>query len=294
MRLLLTGARGYVGGWLLEDLLRDGHPVHCLGRRELMRPELAALPGPCVEHRFDGSFASVEAAVGRARPDAVLHLAAHPATGEDPQETEELLRANLLFPAWLLQACVQHGVRRFVNTGTWWQWNAQGVYSPLCLYAASKQCFEDVLELYTQRHGMAAITLVLYDVYGPGDPRPKWFGQLLEAARLGRSLPMTADEQRLCLLHVSDAVRAFRQALRLLVEPEPPCGHRRYFAHTSPRRLADVVARLEQILGRPGTARLGALPYADRTRMEPFLGELLPGWRPRVDLEEGLRSLVDG
>lgn len=295
MRYLLTGARGYIGGWLTESLLDDGHDVHCLGRRRLDPGRFAGRPGRLVEHQYEGTSGSVERCLARAGElDAVVHLAACATQSSDPAAADELLRANVVFPMWLVDAASARGVRRVVNTASWWQWDPEGGRSPRCLYSATKQCFQDLLGDYAERHALAAITLVMYDVYGPRDPRGKILSEVVEAARTMRSLPMTGGEQLLSFVHVRDVVRAYRKALAALGDMEPDAKHRTYHVWTPPCSLRDAIRVLEGVMGQPATTRFGALPYPPHTRMRPYLGPPLPGWNARVDLEQGFRELVHG
>ena len=87
-----------------------------------------------------------------------------------------------------------------------WQHFGTPDYRPVNLYAATKQAFEDVLAYYADAQGIAAVTLELYDTYGPGDPRRKLIRILFEAARSGEPIQLSPGEQVIELLHVDDAV----------------------------------------------------------------------------------------
>ena len=67
------------------------------------------------------------------------------------------------------------GVKILVNTGTSWQHYENKDYSPVNLYAATKQSFEAILQYYVEVASLKAITLKLFETYGLDDPRPNFF-----------------------------------------------------------------------------------------------------------------------
>ncbi len=139
-----------------------------------------------------------------------------------------MLSSNLLFAVQLLDAMVKDGVHLIVNTGTAWQHYEGKEYSPVCLYAATKQAFEALMQFYVEAHDMAAITLTLTDTCGPNDPRPKLFNQILKAAAEGMKLQMSPGEQYVDFVHVDDVVEAYCIAADLLLGGAVS-GHKKYW-----------------------------------------------------------------
>src|SRR5260370_942833 len=119
------------------------------------------------------------------------------------------------------------GVAHFVNTGTSWQHYEGAAYNPVCLYAATKQAFDDILRYYRERFGLRVVTLELSDTYGPGDPRKKLVPLLVERVKDRQKLSMSAGEQRISLVFISDVVEAFVRALEI-VGDLPPGGEARF------------------------------------------------------------------
>ena len=129
-----------------------------------------------------------------------------------------LVDSNVLVGTQVAEAMLRAGCRGIVNTGTSWQRDARGAYDPVCLYAATKQAFEDVLTYYVSAEGFAATTLRLYDTYGPDDPRPKLVNALAGALRSGTPLSLSPGEQLLDLVHIDDVTAAFAAAGRRLLD----------------------------------------------------------------------------
>jgi nucleoside-diphosphate-sugar epimerase len=192
----------------------------------------------------------------------------------------------------LLEASLAVGVEIFVNAGTFWQhYNSQD-YCPRCLYSATKQAFESILRFYSDARRVKAITLTLFDTYGPNDSRNKLFAQLRQAAKIGVPLKMSPGGQKLDLVFIDDVVEAFVQAERLLSTVSAPAHS--VYGVSSGRHilLKDVVAQYRQITGLEVPVDWGARPYREREIMVPWVPtSFLPGWSPRVTLDEGIRRM---
>ena len=151
-----------------------------------------------------------------------------------------------------------------------------------------------MLVFYLERTGLSAITLKLFDTYGPGDSRKKLFTLLREATRQRRPLAMSPGEQLVDLVHVDDVARAFLVAADRLFSGDVK-GHEMYaISSGAPLRLRDLVALCEQVAGEPIPVAWGERPYRSREVMEPWsTGERLPGWAPRIVLNEGIRAIFE-
>ena len=296
-KALITGATGYIGSKLCQLLLADGWQVDVLVR-ETGRPLAQTLVGKVAPHFYDGSTQSVMDAVAAANPDVVFHLASLCIVEHRSEQVTDLINSNLLFGTQLAEACVRTDVKRFVNTGTSWQHYRSDFYDPVCLYAATKQAFEDILDFYADAFSMRVITLKLFDTYGPDDPRPKLVNLLVNAIESGEALGMSPGEQMLDLVHIDDVTRAFAVCAQHLMDGVLPQPHVRYAVSSGkPLSVRQLVALLEQISGKPLNVTFGARPYREREVMLPWQGgQQVPGWQTataiRPDLAAMLRSLA--
>jgi nucleoside-diphosphate-sugar epimerase len=196
----------------------------------------------------------------------------------------------VLLTTQLLDAMARAGVRRFVTMGSAWQHHESRRYGPRCLYAATKQAAEAILQCYTETAGLAAITLKLFHAYGPGDRRPRLVPALVRAAARGARLPMTAGEQVVDLVFVDDVVRALLRSAELLRTGEVEGMRAFAVASGRPLTVRQVVAAFTAVTGQALDVAWGALPYTPRETFAPIaMGDPLPGWSRRVSLEEGLR-----
>jgi nucleoside-diphosphate-sugar epimerase len=292
-KALLTGATGYIGHNLANRLLNDGVAVAAVVRLGSDVKRLRRLSGSLEVCVHDGTTAGLVRIVADVAPDVAFHLAAVGKAAHTADDVEPLIRSNVLFGTQLLEALCAAGVRTLVNAGTFWQhYGGDDAYEPSCLYAATKQAFEDVLTYYVGAAGLHAVTLKLFDVYGPHDRRRKLFKLLTEAQQSGEPLRMSPGEQELDLVYIDDIVEAFL-AVALQLRQDPGLSGRA-FAISSGRRLPlrQVVALFEDVSGRPVPVEWGGIPYRPREVMVPWRGDLLPGWGATVPLEEGIRRVL--
>ncbi len=291
---IMTGATGYVGSQLARRLVDEGYRLHVIVRRASNNAKLAALSDDAVIHESGGSTESIIKIFKAASPELVFHVASHVLGEHEPEDIEPLIQSNILFGAQLLEASVACGVEGFINTGTFWQhYRGKSEYDPVCLYAATKQAFADIIVFYEGISSLRTVTLKLFNVYGPNDKRKKLFSLLKEADQTGKTLSLSPGEQLLDLVYIDDVIEAYVQAARLLISSERWFSGRD-FAVSSAERLSlrQVVATYERVLGRSLPVRWGGCPYRNREVMAPWQGACLPGWHAEVGLEEGLRRTI--
>lgn len=289
MRVLVTGATGFIGSRLVRRLAGEGHETHAL-----LRPggDASVLPPPVIVHRDDGAL---DATIASVAPEAVLHLATRYQHDHGHHDIAPMLEANIVFGTRLADAAARAGARAFVTLGTAAQHAGERGDAPATLYAASKSAFEVLLGTIARRQGLATATLVVFDTFGPGDMRGKILDRLVAAARCGVPIDLSPGAQALDLVHVEDVVDAILLAAAGLASGALAGGGR--FALSSGRAvtLRDLAAMVEAALGRPVPARWGARPYRAGEIMIPWRGGApLPGWRPRRTLEEHLAALAEG
>lgn len=291
-RALVTGATGFVGSHLARRLVQDGWELAIIVRPGSDQAILEDLFGRIAVHEHDGSTEGMIVILRETKPDIVFHVASLFLSQHLPQNIEELIRSNVLFGTQLLEAMTESGVHRFINTGTSWQHFESKEYSPVNLYAATKQAFETMLQYYLETSPLHAITLKLFDTYGPHDPRPKLFHLLRNTAMSGELLAMSPGEQLIDLVHVDDVVHAFLLAADRLFSGIG-AEHESYAVSSgAPIRLRDLVALYEKVTGATVPVTWGGRPYRQREIMVPWsTGGRLPNWTPKINLAEGIKGM---
>ncbi len=291
MKLLVTGASGFIGSHLLRHAIRAGWDVHVLLRQGSALP--SDLQAGFTIHLLEGKPKELNDIVASVAPEVVVHLASKYITDHRTDDLTTLVESNLLFPLQLLDAMTLAGVKQLVNTGTSWQHYHSHGYLPANLYAATKQAFEDLLTYYVDACQMQVVTLKLFDTYGPRDRRGKVLSALVRAARDGTTLDLSPGEQLLDLVHVADVISAMAVAIERLAMGLVH-GHESYAVSSGELvTLRQLVAIIEAATGTIVPVRWGQRPYRKREVMQPWTsGQPLPGWSPRIGLIEGVKGVV--
>ena len=292
-RALVTGGTGYIGSNLIRRLVKDGWRVAALVRKEDPCSALAAVRSEVTVFEYCGTTKGMMRVLSLSRPEVVYHLASYFRAEHEPRDIEGLIASNVLFGTQLMECMIAVGADRLVNTGTSWQHYLDMDYSPACLYAATKQAFEAIIQFYVEAHGLKAITLKLLDTYGPDDPRPKLIPLLSRAAESNEIIDMSPGEQALDLVHIEDVVTAFLRAAEYL--SDLTAGTHKFFAVRTgeSHRVKDIAAMYERVAGVLLPLRFGGKSYRKREVMVPWMGgRTLPGWHATTSLEEGISKLL--
>jgi nucleoside-diphosphate-sugar epimerase len=291
-KALVTGGTGFVGSTLVRRLVRDGWKVHLMVRANSGTVLIKDVLDRVTLHEHDEKTECMLGILAETLPDVVFHLASLFLSEHASTDVSRLVQSNVLFGVQLAEAMTAHGVSALINTGTHWQHYENKPYSPVNLYASTKQAFEDILQYYVESRALRVITLKLFDTYGPNDPRPKLFSLLERIAREGNCLDMSLGEQMIDLVHVEDAVQAYVVAAdRLLLGKVQ--GHERYAVSSqSPLKLKDLVEMYSTVTGIKPSIQWGGRPYRLREIMQTVSClPVLPGWTSQKSLLAGLQTM---
>lgn len=289
---LVTGATGFVGSHLVRRLIKEGWETHIITRPSSNLTQLEDVAGKVIIHQHDGTTSSMINIVEEVKPEIVFHLASLFLAQHTPEDIEHLVQSNLLFGVQLAEAMTLQGVTKLINTGTSWQHYENEDYNPVCLYAATKQAFEDMLKFYVEASKLKVITLKLFDIYGPDDPRPKLFTLLRKIAEEHTELAMSPSEQLIDLVYIDDVIDGYLLAAKRLVDDKVSNMEEYAMSSGNSISLKDLVVAYGQAIGKSLFIKWGGRPYRFREVMVPWSkGERLSGWKPRIGLTEGIKKM---
>ncbi len=289
---IVTGATGFVGSHLVRRLIKDEWETHIITRSSSSLKLLEDIRDKVVVHRHNGTTNSMINIIKEAKPEIVFHLASLFLAQHTPDDIERIVQSNLLFGTQLVEAMTLQGVKKLVNTGTSWQHFQNEQYNPVCLYAATKQAFEDMLKFYVETWELNVITLKLFDTYGPDDPRPKLFTLLKKVAEKQTELDMSPGEQVIDLVYIDDVIEGYLLASKRLMNGKVLNMEEYAISSGNPVSLRELVAIYGQTIEKPLPIKWGSKSYRTREVMIPWnKGKKIPGWKPKIGLIEGIKKM---
>ncbi|HEX4247032.1 MAG TPA: NAD-dependent epimerase/dehydratase family protein [Pseudonocardia sp.] len=303
MRVLVTGAAGYVGGAVLDALLAAGHePVaHVHGAPCRVPAGVPVCIGDLLDDGPNGSGDHNGLVAALAGVDAVCHLAGLTRVRESWDRPLDYFAVNVGGTVAVLRAMESAGVDRLVLASTAACYGSparqpmaeQLPDDPPHPYASSKVAAESVIGWEARRRPLSAVVLRLFNAAGGAHPGPAGLIPRVLAVAEGQSPELAVNGDGGVVrdyLHVTDAAAAFVAALH---RPPPPGTVSRYNIGSGVgSSIADVVATAARVTGRPVPVRHNP-PAAEPARLvcDPALALAELGWRPRLpDLESVLRE----
>jgi UDP-glucose 4-epimerase len=173
MNVFVTGGAGYIGSVCVEELLNAGHTVTVFdnlteGHRSAVDPRASLVVADFNDRQV------IADAVAAAKPEAVIHFAAHALVGESMTNPSKYFRNNVGGGINLLDACVAAGVRKFVFSSTCATYGVPErmpmdetlPQRPVNPYGESKLMFEKVLSWYRELHGIDFVAFRYFNAAG--------------------------------------------------------------------------------------------------------------------------------
>lgn len=305
MRVVVTGAAGFIGSHLSERLIGDGHQVIGLDSfadnysSEIKRRNLAALKTQPRFELVEADIRDVEVVDQLFARDieAVIHLAA--LAGVRPSVERPALYAdvNVTGTTVLMEAAVKHGVNRFVfgSSSSVYGNNEKVPFAesdrvdfPISPYAATKRAGELIAHTYHHVHGLPVSCLRFFTVFGPRQRPDLAIHKFMRMIAAGKRIPVFGDgSTSRDYTYVSDIVDGICAALEHCDGLDIlNLGSKR------PITLADLIATIEGVVGREAIIDRQPMQSGDvqRTFADVTHSGQTLGYEPKVSLADGLAA----
>ncbi len=303
MQCVVTGAAGFIGSHLCERLLADGHfvvGVDCFTDyypRPVKERNLAAF-------RTHPRFAFRETDLsGGVSPDVVngaewvFHLAAMAGLTRSWTDFDLYARHNLTATHRLLEAIRgSTTLKRMVYASTS---SVYGRYAsgdemlptrPSSPYGITKLAGEQLCRVYQEEHGVPAVVLRYFSVYGPRQRPEMGYHLFIDAILHGKTIRLTGDGLQVRgNTYIADCVEATVRATGAMPGEVFNLGGGELVT------VLEVFRRLERIIGKPAIIERAANRPGDQLATGADVTKLYRhlGWKPTTPLDDGLARQVE-
>ena len=264
MKIFLTGGTGFIGSHFINQALETKHELICL-RRAGSQPRIPLKREPVwVEGSLDNNLQSELKSC-----DLLLHLAAH-STNVPYDTLENCLYWNLTASLQLLQQAREAGVKKFIVTGTGFEYGQSGEehelisvdapLKPTMTYPASKAAASIVFQQWTIENYLKMKYLRIFQVFGEGENENRLWPSLKKAAKLGEDFSLTHGEQVRDFTPVEEITRQLIDNLNFskVISGQPIFKH---IGTNKPQSIREFAEYWWQKWGANGELKFGEIPY---------------------------------
>jgi len=327
VRILVTGAAGFIGYFVSQKLLARGDEVIGLdnlndyydvnlklARLELLKKE----PGFSFHKLELADRASIDSLFAEQKIDRVIHLAAQAGVRYSIENPHSYIDSNVTGTLHIMEGCRHHGVEHLVYASTSSVYGANthmpfsvhdSVNHPLSLYAATKKANEMMAHTYSALFGLPTTGLRFFTVYGPfGRPDMALF-QFTKSLIAGEPIDVfNFGNHRRDFTFVKDIAEGVVRAMDHIAtpnaawdseQPDPGTSNAPFrlynIGNSNPVELRRYIEVLEQCLGRKAELNLLPLQPGDVPDTWADVQDLADavGYRPATSVEDGVRQFVD-
>jgi UDP-glucuronate 4-epimerase len=309
MRVLVTGAAGFIGYHVCDALLRRGDqvlgvdslndyydPAIKTARLDL----LSSAPGFAFRRCDLSDPEAARAALDGEAIDIGVHLAAQAGVRYSIEHPLAYVDANIRGQINLLDWARRSGAPLlYASSSSVYGERADAPFretdrcdKPVSVYAASKRSAELMAEVYAGMHGVRAVGLRFFTVYGPWGRPDMAYWLFTDAILAGRPIQLFNNGQmRRDFTDIGDILAG----VLAIIDAPPAQGHHLYnIGHSEPVTLRRFVAALEQATGRNARVELAPMQAGDVGDTYADVSKLATdfGYRPSISVEEGLERFV--
>lgn len=298
-KILVTGGTGFLGSYVIEDLISKGITPTVLTRKLKPRSSDKSKENVNFVEIDLLDFSLVESFIKKFQPDRIIHLAGNTfPTIEQPAILEKF---NFEATANLIDAADSIKVKKFILTGTADEYGFQNcpqvetmTAMPVSEYAVSKNKAVNYALSAFRTSGFPVVILRPFTVYGIGQPAKMFVSQAVECAVKGKPFEMSKGVQKRDLLFVTD----FANAIIKFLTADDIEGETFNVGSGQSTALKTIAEKIWEIAGADERllkigARLTNENELHNTQADISKISRSLKWKPKVSLDDGLRLVIE-
>ncbi len=288
MKILVTGATGFVGKHLIQKLrdfdvrfvVRNINTEYSKDRQIVYNDEKLDV--------FQKDVKSYN-------PKIVIHLASYLTSSDDISSIKNIVDSNILFTSILLESLKSTDLELFINTGTSAEYYYNdGKENPAYFYSASKIAIKPIIKYFKNIQGFKTINIIPYTIYGGKSKSKKVIDYILDSLDNKLYLEMTSGEQILDFIHIDDVTDFYVHCvnnINLLKDEED--YHLGTGKGTSIKELSNII---EVLTNKKANINWGSKEYRTLDIMHAIAPiyklEKELNWKPQISIEDGIKRII--
>ncbi len=304
--VFVTGGNGFLGSWLVADLVKKGANVTCLIRDKIADSNLQKLGLMDKVNIVSGiieDYRTVERALNEFEIEVVFHIAAQAIVGIANKSPMSTFETNIKGTWNVLEACRQVGVKRTVVASSDKAYGAHDklpykedfALNGLAPYEASKSCTDLLARTYAKTYGLAIAVTRCGNIYGGGDIN--WSriipGTIKSVLNDERPIIRSDGTPVRDYIYVLDAVSAYVTLAEQLDRKEV-IGQAFNFGTETPISVIELTKKIISAAGKKLEPQV--LSHAKNELQAQYLdwakAKTILGWTPKHKLDDGLKETI--
>ena len=298
MKILITGATGFVGSHVTKLIVNQGHEVHAIIREKANTWRIDDIISSIHIFHADLSneFGKVEEYLNHLKPEICIHLAwyTEPQNYLNAKENLYSLQASIN----LLMHLAKIECRRFIGVGSFFEYDFTLGYYPESsrlkaesLYAATKIAFSTILSQFSTTSNMEIVWARLFCQYGPMEDERRLVAGTIVSLLKNELMKTTKGEQIRDFLHVEDTASALWSVACSSLTGEVNIGS------GYPITIKEILNQISDLMEKYNLIDMGALPYRVTESMficsDNRLLKEQTNWQQKYTLRTGLEHTIN-
>lgn len=291
MRVIITGATGFIGIALCKEMIKNGHEVTAIIRKNSSKKSKLTKEVKIVEleldklNEFNGSY------------DLMYHLAWNGSSGNDRNDFD-MQYSNIKYTAEAIKLAKRCGCKKFIGAGSQAEYGVvhgeakedETVCKPFMMYGAAKLAAYQMGKIVAEQENILFVWPRIYSIYGPGENEGTLMSYLVKTLLEGKVPKLSPCTNMWNFMYIDDCVRA----LRMLGENNKAEGIY-HIASGDSRILNDYVQEVRNIINPDIELNFRAKKLDSKYTfwLNPSISKLSNiGYKSKVSFLDGVRSKI--
>lgn len=280
MACIVVGPSSYLGSELVKFLTKNNEEVHKIS----FRPK-----------KIHDCLKNLVEIIEGTNIETVYNIGASQSNSSNIEAISDLVESNITWPSFIASKINEINTKtNLICFGTNWQINEDRNNYPFNAYASSKTSGEEMLR-YFSFLGVKIAYLKLFDTYGPFDYRRKIINLICDALIKDEELEMTAGDQVIDPVHISDVITAIQKVNIILNNKSTTSIYQASIRSGKTFSIKDLLKILIDISEKKeNKIILGKREYRDRERfILPKYTDRIKGYEAEVEIYDGLKQTYE-